>query len=72
MKKIQRLDRCSICNKVSDKQIETEVGDLVKGHFHPDPKFKDTSVICSECDDVIGMQKSEYHLYDEPIWNFPF
>jgi len=72
--KSKRIYRCSICNKVSDPSIETEVGDTVRGHFHPDPKYRE-SYLCDACDTSIDILMSEYHLMDEKeerIWNFPF
>jgi len=70
--KAKRLYRCTICNRVSDKSIETNLAETVKGHFHADPKFPDQSYICDPCDTEIDILKSEYHLNDDPIWNFPF
>lgn len=45
---MQNNCRCSICNKVSSLDIETDIGDFSKDNFVPDPK-NNSHFICTEC-----------------------
>ena len=57
--------RCTICNSVSNEDIETSIGDYRPGmSFTPDPILKD-SFICIECADVIQDQRFEYEYQDQ-------
>ncbi|QIG69419.1 hypothetical protein EVB79_049 [Rhizobium phage RHph_N3_13] len=57
--------RCTICNSVSNEDIETSIGDYRPGmSFTPDPIHKD-SYICIECADVIQDQRFDYEYQDQ-------
>ena len=68
----RRLFRCSICNTVSDSCIETNNKETSKGHFYKDPKHPRTSLICTPCNIEIGTMISEFHLADDPQFNYDF
>ncbi len=70
-RKHKTLNRCVICNKVSDISIETNVGDLTKGHFHQDLKHRE-NVICDECHHSVGKQIAENYMIDDAnrTWNY--
>ena len=58
--------RCSICNKVNNQDIETDLGDFnSKMSYVPDPKSPDTSFICIECDEAVREHLSDFQLMDE-------
>lgn len=57
--------RCSICNRVSLEEIETNIGDYQKGlTFVNDPKNSD-DFICLDCSDVVDEQRHDYWLMDD-------
>jgi hypothetical protein len=58
-------NRCSICNKVSNEEIQTELGDY-QAHmsFTNDPKDP-LHFICVECADSIEDQRQDYQYFDE-------
>ncbi len=71
-KKNKKNFRCAICNSVSDKDIATEVGDAVNGHFRPDPTNK-LQDICEACAVEINLVKTEYYIWDDTAeFNYSF
>lgn len=62
--------RCIICDKVNNKEIETNLGDFIGGYagdsgkwFFPDPK-NEKDFICIECKEEIDDTMYEFYLYD--------
>lgn len=59
------VHRCSICNKVDNQGIATEVDDYNKSvHFEPDPKNK-SQFLCSDCADEIREVAWYWEIRDE-------
>lgn len=45
--------RCSICNKVNNEDIETDIGDFSSHTYFVNDPSDPTHFICGECDEVI-------------------
>lgn len=59
--------RCSICNSVSNEEIETDIGDYKHNmSFTPDPKDKN-HFICISCSDAINDLRQDYMMDD--LWD---
>jgi hypothetical protein len=58
--------RCSICNKVSSHDIQTNLGDFTKKSFVPDPK-NPMFFICEECKVVHEDQMLDYQKKDDLV-----
>lgn len=56
-------NRCAICNKVSARDIETDLGDFSENAFIPDPD-NDKFTICLECNEVVEEQRMYYYIKD--------
>lgn len=60
------VHRCTICNKVDDQSIATELDDYSSDTFFvPDPSFPSTSFICSDCEFEINELRQSYAIDDE-------
>ncbi len=59
--------RCSICNRVSSGDIQTNLGDLAPGQFCSDPKDK-SQYICMDCNGSIENVKVDYYAKDNEHW----
>lgn len=57
--------RCSICNKVDNMSIETEIGDYDGAtHFVSDPK-DESQFICGDCEEEIKEVRDYFEWKDE-------
>jgi len=56
--------RCVICNKVDDKEIETNAGDFCEDGFYPDPTNEHYS-LCKECKESVEELKLDYENQDD-------
>ena len=57
--------RCVCCNKVSSKEIETDIGDYSKSEFVVDP-INPSAFICKECKEWHEDLMMNYHQKDDP------
>lgn len=51
---MKKTFRCTICNKVSRPEIETDSGDFRHDYYVEDP-IDPTSFICGECKETIDL-----------------
>lgn len=56
--------RCKHCNKVSNQDIETEVGDFSSSYFKEDTK--DKYYLCDECSEWHEELMADYEAKDDP------
>lgn len=57
--------RCSICNKVSSRDIETNYEETTKHTFVRDPKDKQ-HFICMDCNLIYQDLMVDYYIQDDP------
>jgi len=60
--------RCGICNRVSSRDIETDIGSFTKNAFVADPS-DNKHYICSECKEIHEELMLDYELKDG-VWGW--
>lgn len=58
--------RCTICNKVSRPEIETDSGDFKHDYYVEDP-IDPASFICGECKEAIDLINLDFEDMEEAV-----